>query len=139
MLYADPLFYCTEKIWICLCIRLRFFSDRHISFKREQKGRRLNTWKVYKRYAKEERKIESKTKICRDNTLLVIQWMEKMNLHTFISGWVLKRWSIASSADMVFPLPVGAPKRTLLSVWYRTWKVCPIPAKSQIQIFSVLK
>jgi len=34
---------------------------------------------------------------------------------TFMSGCVLKRRSIASSAAIVFPLPVGAPNRTLLS------------------------
>lgn len=56
--------------------------------------------------------------------------IRKCQRDTFISGWVLKRRSIASSADIVFPLPVGAPNKTLLSVWYKTWKVCPIPKKS---------
>lgn len=56
--------------------------------------------------------------------------IRKCQRDTFISGWVLKRRSIASSADIVFPLPVGAPNKTLLSVWYKTWKVCPIPKKA---------
>jgi hypothetical protein len=40
----------------------------------------------------------------------------ELNKQTFMSGCVLKRWSIASSAEIVLPLPVGAPKSTLLSV-----------------------
>lgn len=63
----------------------------------------------------------------RKNSVNVIE-KQIQNL-TFISGWVLKRRNIASSADIVFPLPVGAPKRTLLSVWYRTWKACETPQR----------
>jgi len=40
----------------------------------------------------------------------------ELNKQTFMSGCVLKRWSIACSAEIVLPLPVGAPKSTLLSV-----------------------
>ena len=43
---------------------------------------------------------------------------------TFMPGCARKTRSIASSALMVLPEPVGAPNKTLSSVWYRMWKAC---------------
>ena len=43
---------------------------------------------------------------------------------TFIPGCVLHSRIMASSALMVFPLPVGAPSSTLQSVWNSVWKAC---------------
>ena len=43
---------------------------------------------------------------------------------TFMPGCARKTRSIASSALMVLPEPVGAPNKTLSSVWYRVWKAC---------------
>lgn len=38
-------------------------------------------------------------------------------------GYLLKTRNMAISAAMVFPEPVGAPSRTLVSVWYSVWKI----------------
>lgn len=43
---------------------------------------------------------------------------------TFEVGYLLKTLKMASSAATVFPDPVGAPSRTLQSVWYRVWNIC---------------
>lgn len=42
---------------------------------------------------------------------------------TFALGYSLNTLNIAISAATVFPDPVGAPSSTLVSVWYRTWKI----------------
>lgn len=41
-----------------------------------------------------------------------------------MSGYAVKARMMASSAEMVLPEPVGAPRSTLLSVWYRVWNAC---------------
>jgi len=38
-------------------------------------------------------------------------------LQTFDVGYLLKTLKMANSAATVFPEPVGAPRRTLQSVW----------------------
>lgn len=43
---------------------------------------------------------------------------------TFQSGCTVNACRIASSAEMVFPEPVGAPSSTFSSVWYSVWKIC---------------
>jgi hypothetical protein len=42
----------------------------------------------------------------------------------FWPGCAAKQRSTASSAEMVLPLPVGAPSSTFSSVWYIVWKIC---------------
>ena len=43
---------------------------------------------------------------------------------TLAPGCAEKARSMASSALMVLPDPVGAPSSTLSSLWYSTWKAC---------------
>lgn len=43
---------------------------------------------------------------------------------TLEPGYLLKTRNMAISAAMVLPEPVGAPSRTLVSVWYSVWKIC---------------
>lgn len=42
---------------------------------------------------------------------------------TLRPGCAEKVWRMASSADMVLPLPVGAPSSTFSSEWYRVWNI----------------
>lgn len=42
---------------------------------------------------------------------------------TLEAGYILKTLNMAISAAMVFPEPVGAPSRTLVSLWYSVWKI----------------
>lgn len=42
---------------------------------------------------------------------------------TFEAGYLLKTRNMAISAAMVLPDPVGAPRRTFVSVWYSVWNI----------------
>lgn len=42
----------------------------------------------------------------------------------FWPGCAAKQRRTANSAEMVLPLPVGAPSSTFSSVWYIVWNIC---------------
>lgn len=56
-----------------------------------------------------------------------ILWIQQQHTEpaclTLEPGYSLKTRNMAISAAMVFPEPVGAPRRTLVSVWYSVWKI----------------
>lgn len=47
----------------------------------------------------------------------ILNGSRKSILQTFDVGYLLKTLKMANSAATVFPEPVGAPRRTLQSVW----------------------
>lgn len=43
---------------------------------------------------------------------------------------------MANSAATVFPDPVGAPSRTLQSVWYSVWNICVCTGLKWLKLYS---
>mmetsp|Transcript_7893 Transcript_7893/g.18898 ORF Transcript_7893/g.18898 Transcript_7893/m.18898 type:complete len:230 (+) Transcript_7893:1555-2244(+) len=57
---------------------------------------------------------------------------------TFCPGCCLKRRRMVSSLETVFPEPVGAPRRTLSSVWYSVWNACVWMGLKWVNLFSYI-